>query len=133
MLARTGAMCRKAGLRLHKFVSNSNEVFQSLDPKDLAKDLKNVDLTCDKLPIERALGISWCVESDSFQFKIVLKDRPLTRRGILSSVGCLYDPLGLIAPVVLQGKQILQQMCADKSDWDDPLPEYLHSKWQQWQ
>ena len=61
-----------------------------------------------------------------------MKDRQLTRRGILSSVSSLYDPLGFIAPVVLAGKQILQQMCVDGADWDDPLPDPLHKKWQCW-
>ncbi|XP_053391972.1 uncharacterized protein LOC128554687 [Mercenaria mercenaria] len=126
------SMCSKGGLRLHKFVSNKKEVIQSLAPEDRAKDLVNIDLVRDKLPIERALGVSWCIESDTFQFHIALKDRPLTRRGILSSVSCLYDPLGLIAPVILLGKQILQQMCASKAGWDDPLPEQLHAKWQRW-
>ena len=76
--------------------------------------------------------MTWCNESDSFRFRIVLKDRPLTRRGILSSVSSLYDPLGFIAPVVLAGKQILQQMCIDGANWDDPLPEALRSKWEYW-
>ena len=126
------AMCSKGGVRLHKFVSNNREVIDFLDPEDRAKDLKDIDILSDNLPVERALGISWCVQSDTFQFKINLKDQPLTRRGILSMVSCLYDPLGFIAPVILAGKQILQQMCADHADWDDPLPEPLHAKWLQW-
>ena len=132
LITNTKSMCSKGGLRLYKFVSNKKEVIQALPQEDRAKDLVNIDLVRDKLPIERALGILWCIESDTFQFKIALKERPLTRRGILSSVGCLYDPLGLIAPVVLLGKQILQQMCADKADWDDPLPEHLRITWQKW-
>lgn len=132
LIERTKSKCSKGGLRLHKFVSNSKEVLQSLPPEDRTKDLVDIDLVRDTLPVERALGILWCIESDTFQFKIILKERPLTRRGILSSVGCLYDPLGLIAPVVLLGKQILQQMCADKANWDDPLPEYLKDKWKRW-
>ena len=100
--------------------------------KDRAKDLKDIDIVSDRLPIERALGVSWCIQSDTFQFRINLQDRPLTRRGILSMVSSLYDPLGFIAPVILTGKRILQQMCADRADWDDPLPEPLREKWQHW-
>ena len=44
----------------------------------------------------------------------------------------LYNPIGFIVPVVLAGKQILQQMCIDRADWDDPLPESLRSKWKCW-
>lgn len=40
----------------------------------------------DELPIERALGVQWNVESDTFGFKICIKDKPVTRRGMLSIV-----------------------------------------------
>ena len=76
-------------------------------PEDRVKDLKDINLDLGKLPVERTLGILWCVESDTFQFRITLNDCPLTRRGILSTVGSMYDPLGYIAPVILIGKQIL--------------------------
>ena len=125
-------MCAKAGLRLHKFVSNNKDVIQYLDPDDRAKDLRDINLALDKLPVERTLGILWCIESDTFQFRIILKDWPLTRRGILSTVSSMYDPLGYIAPVILIGKQILQEMCADNLDWDDPLPDKLRSRWDNW-
>ena len=39
-----------------------------------ANVIKDLDLSSDDLPIERALGIQWCVQSDSFQFRLVLKD-----------------------------------------------------------
>ena len=35
-------------------------------------------------------------------------------------------------PVTLRGKQILQQMCIDKLDWDSPVPEYLNLQWEKW-
>ena len=132
LIDKSKAMCSKGGVRLHKFVSNNREVIEFLDPEDRAKDLKDIDIVSDRLPIERALGVSWCIQSDTFQFRIYLQDRPLTRRGILSTVSSLYDPLGFIAPVILAGKRILQQMCADHADWDDPLPEPLREKWQHW-
>ena len=53
----------------------------------------------------------WDVESDAFTFSAVLKPQPTTRRGILSVVSSVYDPLGFLAPVVLSAKQILQELC----------------------
>ena len=35
--------------------------------------------------VERALGVEWPVESDTFGFRIILQDQPLTQRGILST------------------------------------------------
>ena len=86
----------------------------------------------DPLPIERALCVMWCVESDSFRFRIKLHDRPLTRRGVLSIVGPIYDPNGYLAPITLKGKQILQKMCQDTLDCDSPVPDYLRPEWEKW-
>ena len=132
LIRNTQAMCAKAGLRLHKFSSNKKEVIQAVAPEDRAKGLQELDLACDPLPIERTLGIMWCAESDTFQFRIVIQDRPLTRRGILSTVCSVYDPLGFVAPLILMGKQILQDLCRNNADWDDPIGEKLRPKWKRW-
>lgn len=125
LIENTKSICAKGGMRLHKFISNSKEVIAKIAPDDRAKGVKDLDLHNDVLPIERALGVQWCVESDTFQFRIVLQDKPLTRRGILSTISSVYDPLGFLAPVILTGRQILQSLCRDKPDWDDPVPEPL--------
>ena len=119
-------------MRLHKFISNSKEVIAKIAPEDRAKGVKDLDLQSDVLPIERAVGVQWCVESDTIQFRIVLQDKPLTRSGILSTVSSVYDPLGFLAPVILTRRQILQSLCRDKSDWDDPVPKSLRHKWERW-
>ena len=67
-----------------------------------------LDLPSEELPIERVLGIQWSVGLACFGFSIVLKDQPLTRRGVPASV---YDPLGFLAPLVLRAKKILQEIC----------------------
>lgn len=117
---------------MHKFSSNKKEVIQAVPPEDRAKGSQELDLTRDPLPIERTLGIMWCAETDSFQFCIVIQDRPLTRRGILSTVSSVYDPLGLVAPLILVGKQILQDLCRENADWDDPISDQLRPRWEQW-
>ena len=53
------------------------------------------------------MGVHWCIESGAFKFRIELKDKPCTRRDILATISKIFDPLGLIAPVILVGKQIL--------------------------
>ena len=39
-------------------------------------------------------------------------------------MGSIYDLNGYLGPVTLKGKEILQQMCKDKLDWDSTVPEY---------
>ncbi|XP_038055961.1 uncharacterized protein LOC119727951 [Patiria miniata] len=132
LITKTKDLCGRGGLRLHKFVSNSREVMEAVSPQDRAKGIKDLDLRHDSLPIERALGVHWCIESDTFQFRIILKDQPLTRRGILSTISSVYDPLGFVSPVLLVGKQILQELCRNQAEWDDPLPESLRPTWERW-
>jgi len=113
-------MCAKGGFKLTKFVSNSRRVIMSVLPEDRAKEIKGLDLGQGKLPIERTLGVHWCVESDTFKFWIEMRDQPCTRGGMLSTISSVYDPLGFIAPVILVGKQILQEICHGRS-WDEPV------------
>ena len=69
---------------------------------------------------------------DCFGFSIVLKDQPLTRRGVLATVASVYDPLGFLAPLVLRAKKILQEICRRGVSWDDPLPEDVRPRWERW-
>ncbi|KAL0149102.1 hypothetical protein M9458_055534 [Cirrhinus mrigala] len=61
------SLCKKGGFHLQKAVG-----------------LENMDLDRDQLPVERALGMQWCVQGDTFSFRTAVQERPHTRRGILS-------------------------------------------------
>ena len=132
LITKSEAICARAGLRLHKFASNSVEVLEAVPVDDCAKEIKDLDLRHDTLPIQRSLGTCWCMESDTFKFRITLKDKPFTRRGILSTVSSLYDPLGIVSPVVLKGKLMLRELVQQKADWDDPVPEEMRPRWEKW-
>ncbi|KAK0147804.1 hypothetical protein N1851_012495 [Merluccius polli] len=77
------ALCQKGGFSLEKWISNRRAVLHAIAAERRAKDFKELDLDRDKLPAERALGLLWCVETDSFRFRIELKQQSLTRRGML--------------------------------------------------
>ena len=115
----TKAVCQKGGFSLTKFVGNTERIISSIPQEHREERVKNLALGQDKLPIERVLGAIWCIESDTFNFRIELKDKPCTRGGILSTISSIYDTLGFIAPVVLVGKKILQDICHTNS-WDGP-------------
>ena len=132
LICKTKEMCRREGFNLHKFTSNKKEVIKAIPVEDRAKGIKELNLEKDELPMERALGVGWCIESDAFKFRIVMQDRPLTRRGILSTVSSVYDPLGFLAPLMLKGKGLLQDLCRGKVEWDDPIPENVRSRWLKW-
>lgn len=65
-------LCAKGDLRLHKFVSNNREVLESIPSSERATNVTDMDLAFDDLPLERALGIQWDVESDHFRLNVSL-------------------------------------------------------------
>ena len=69
-----------------------------------------LDLDLEKLPVERILGVQWDVKKDALLFKVREPHQPPTKRGILSAVNSLYDPMGFVCPVVLEAKKILQRL-----------------------
>ncbi|XP_041483382.1 uncharacterized protein LOC121430170 [Lytechinus variegatus] len=80
----------------------------------------------------RAFALQPSKAKQRFGFKVSLKDRPTTRRGILSKVSSLYDPLGFLAPFILVAKVLLQGICQKGLAWDDPVDEKDLQTWQEW-
>ena len=137
LLSRTQAMLATANLRLHKIASSHPEVSQAFPSEDQASDLRDLDFSQDTIPVQRSLGVQWDLSTDAFTFKVSLGDKPFTRRGALSVINSLYDPLGLAAPVIIKGKFLLRSMTAHLSnlqpeDWDKPLPEEQRPAWDTW-
>lgn len=99
LIKNTKSLCQRGGFRLHKFTSNRREVLSSIPQEDMSADTKDHRLVSNDTAIERALGVHRCIESDTLQFRIILQDRPLSRKGILSTVSsAVFDPLALVAP-----------------------------------
>ena len=105
LIESTKSLLARGGFNLHKFISNSKKVIKAIPKEQRASGIKELDLSRDVLPIERALGVQWCVQSDALQFRVVLKDKPLTRRGILSSTDQFYlRPFGPGSSLSAKGK-----------------------------
>ncbi|XP_078372656.1 uncharacterized protein LOC144656297 [Oculina patagonica] len=122
----------KGGFRLTKWSSNSSEVLKTIPQVERAKSVLDLDLDKGKLPIQRTLGLHWDIASDKFWFNVDLKDKPNTRRGILSVVSSVYDPLGFVAPIIVPAKKLLQDLCKQKLGWDDPISEIDGERWEKW-
>ena len=79
-------MCKEGGFRLTKVHSNYGKFLSIIPESERSKALKDLDLSSSPIPSECTLGMKWCPQTDVFTFQITLKDNPLTRRGILSSI-----------------------------------------------
>ena len=121
-----------AGFNLRGIVSNSRRVLAEFPTDSLATDYQNIDLLNTDLPNGRVLGVYWKVGSDEFSFKIGNLDKPFNRRGMLSVIGSLFDPLGFVTPILVPARSLFQQTCSLKLDCDSPLPAAFVVHWKSW-
>ena len=125
--------CAKGGFRLTKFTSNSKEVVKTIPEADVTKTVKDLDFDDPDDRTERTLGAQWRMDADTLGFSINMEERPLTRRGLLSIVSAVYDPLGFVAPFVLLAKKLLQELCKDEQlGWDEDISDDHKLRWYEW-
>ena len=118
------------GFNLTKFVVNDSHLLDSIAEHDRAQEVKEIHPEM----LSKALGIKWNVTDDTFYYISKCPDShgEVTRRIMLSQVSSMYDPLGLISPVVMQGKALFQEATRLKLGWDVPVPEDLSFQWSTW-
>ncbi|XP_033624666.1 uncharacterized protein LOC117288077 [Asterias rubens] len=125
-------VCRRGGFNLHKWVSNSKAVNDSIPPEERSKSQQLNIESIDPPQSERALGVFWNTVEDNFGFKVNLKHRPATRRGILSVISSVFDPLELAGPFILPARIMLQRLCKQDLEWDKEIGERETVAWNQW-
>ena len=136
LVQRTQAMLATANLRLHKISSNYPAVSAAFPSEDRSVQLQDLDMSKDACkPVQRSLGVCW--DTHCFTFRVGSEPKPFTKRGVLSTTSSLYDPLGLAAPVTIQGKFLLREMTShlkerQLEEWDQPLPVELKASWDNW-
>ncbi|KAK3082438.1 hypothetical protein FSP39_009290 [Pinctada imbricata] len=121
-----------ANIRLHKIASNMKEIMDAFPAEDLAKNLRSKNLEFDDLPMQHSLGIVWDLASDSFTINLSLEDKPFTKRGLLSTINSIFDPMGFVAPVVIRGRTLLREIMTEGLTWDEPLPQDRKLEWESW-
>nr|XP_049466966.1 uncharacterized protein LOC120956141 [Anopheles coluzzii] len=118
----------KGGFELRKWTSNLLGVLSGL-----SADHIGTQSSLHFVPNEtiKALGISWKPETDElcFDSNVGIDDTSSTMRSILSNIAKMYDPLGLIAPILVRAKMLMQELWLLKSGWDEPVPQQIYKKW----
>ena len=91
-------------------------------PEDINQKVDRIQfMNNDTNELVKTLGICWKIKDDTSAIETNFKENPFTHRGILSAIGSVYDPLGIVAPFVTKGKIILQSLCRYKLDWDQSI------------
>jgi len=69
------------------------------------------------------------MEEDIFTFRIGEKDTvKYTKRGLLSKLAGIFDPLGLVPPITIKAKIKMQQITIPNPTWDDQIEDH-ERKW----
>lgn len=131
-------MTQKGGFRLRKWASNCPLVLREIPETDLAV-VKTEGVQLDPDPAVRTLGLVWHPGADVLKFRFKIPElsaaEVLSKRRVLSIIATLFDPLGLIGPVITTAKIFMQQLWrlkdekGKKLDWDHPLPLTVDAEW----
>lgn len=111
---------------LRKWASNDERLLRDV-PDAHRETFKNIDE--DKSI--KTLGVSWKPDVDEFQFVYTQKPTEvnITKRQVLSDIASLFDPLGLINPIIVLAKILMQHLWRLKLEWDTTLPEQYTTQW----
>ncbi|GMT16336.1 hypothetical protein PFISCL1PPCAC_7633, partial [Pristionchus fissidentatus] len=103
-------------MNLRDYASNNNSFLDTIQQSDRASG-----------ETQKLLGLVWMPSNDTLQIKIPLsarKDKE-TKRFMLSAVSSPYDPLGLIAPLLLPSKLLVQSLWNEERKWDEPVDDSI--------
>jgi hypothetical protein len=119
----------RSGLELKKWSSNTPKVLDNVPPEDRA--IGSLPFDDGETIGVKVLGLRWDHNDDSFCYTFVSEVTVNTKRGMLSVIARIFDPLGLLAPVVFLAKHFMQRVWQAEVSWDDPLPPRLADTWRQ--
>lgn len=75
----------------------------------------------------------WEIAGDTFTYDVSSGCKSFTKRGVLSTVNSIFDPLDIVSPVTIQGRALLRELSNYTSEWDALLPEEKRVEWGTWQ
>lgn len=117
-----------ARFELRKFSSNNSAILEGMS--NISDDLQVLNFK--EYENHKALGILWNPSTDFIQFLVdkskFIEIKP-TKRNILSVIASIFDPLGLISPIIIKAKILIQSLWEENLDWDTVIPENLRLFW----
>lgn len=121
-----------ATFTLHKWHSNKRELEEPTndnEEKTFAKQQLGTPTEGDS----SLLGLAWSKDQDQIKVVIPSSKATTTKRGILSKLAQIYDPLGVLSPRTVQGKFIYREVCQSKIAWDTPLADEHKNQLFKWE
>lgn len=121
-------LMEKGGFSLRKWSSNNSHILDAIPPEHRGTPIQ---FCAQDQPLCNVLGLKWLPDIDVFAYVVSTPTTPFTKRSVLSTIARLYDPLGWLTPVILWAKAFMQLLWTKGTQWDDPLPPELESRWSQ--
>ncbi|XP_030752247.1 uncharacterized protein LOC115879487 [Sitophilus oryzae] len=123
-------ICKGAHFKLHKWCSNSNSLLKIVNSSNVSSDVQAYDIKVEGVS-NKVLGISWNSEADVFSISLpdVAICTSATKRDVLSKIAQMFDPLGLIGPIIVNAKIFMQDIWKAKIGWDEYLNDSLLTIW----
>ncbi|CAK9806969.1 hypothetical protein ANTQUA_LOCUS5085 [Anthophora quadrimaculata] len=116
---------KRGGMTLRQWASNEPSLLTGFQA-----DLSDQYLSLDPHAIKKTLGVYWHPREDKLRYKVAVdSETQNTKRQILSKIAQLFDPLGLVGPVLVKAKILMQQLWKCKTSWDDKVPTELLEIW----
>ena len=122
------ALMRAGGFELQKWSSNCRELLNHINKESQKTDQS---LIFKQNEMIKVLGIVWNKTTDNFEYQLNLPEKTenMTKRKVLSEIARLYDPMGWIAPVVMNAKVLIQDLWKSGLKWDDNLSNKITQEW----
>ncbi|EFP00902.1 hypothetical protein CRE_10685 [Caenorhabditis remanei] len=106
-------------MNLREFQSNSMEFNERVDEKDRAQEEHM-----------KVLGIMWHSDTDQMTMEVDLEENVKnSRRTVSSTIAGVYDPLGMLAPLMLQMKLFQRLLWSEEYEWDTELNSEHDQQW----
>ncbi|XP_058837137.1 uncharacterized protein LOC131693385 [Topomyia yanbarensis] len=121
-------LLQAGGFHLHKWASNNPVLLERIPEKD-RDELVSIDESGTSEVI-KTLGLMWNPDLDVLQYISlpVVSEKDVTKRQALSLVSRMFDPLGLVAPVIVVGKLLMKNIWKEEVKWDEELTGDLRKK-----
>ena len=129
IIAQLTASLERGGFHLTKFSSSHPQILSVLPDSDLSSTMLDLNLDTAETKV---LGLIWNPTLDKLEVKVKVKYKPLTRRGILSMISQLFDPIGFLQPFILPVKLLMQELCHLNLGWDVEIPLDKKVSWCNW-
>ncbi|XP_060802199.1 uncharacterized protein LOC132902161 [Amyelois transitella] len=127
---------KKASFHLRGWASNRPNVLKRINGDNSLE--KELELGQQE---EKTLGMKWKVQEDCFSFRVAMRNVPReilrgektpTKRQVVSAIMSTFDPLGLIAPVLIQGKKLMQNIWRSGVGWDTEILASEEDEWRKY-